>query len=75
MSKYQSFFALSLALSAILVVSFTLLSSYSSLANAQQQNNDNKTLMQPQVVQSMTTTNASKMNIVLVHGAWADGSS
>jgi pimeloyl-ACP methyl ester carboxylesterase len=36
----------------------------------------NKTLMQPQVVQYMAaTTNASRMNIVLVHGAWADGSS
>jgi pimeloyl-ACP methyl ester carboxylesterase len=33
---------------------------------------ENKTLMQPQVVQGVTT-NAT--NIVLVHGAWADGSS
>ena len=40
------------------------------LANAQQ----NKTLMQPQGLQSTTTANTTKMNIVLVHGAWADGS-
>jgi len=32
-------------------------------------------LIQPHGVQSMTTTNASKMNIILVHGAWADASS
>ena len=41
------------------------------LANAQQ---NNKTLMQPQGAQGMAT-NATNMNIVLVHGAWADGSS
>ena len=40
------------------------------LANAQQ----NKTLMQPHGVQSMAS-NTTKMNIILVHGAWADGSS
>jgi pimeloyl-ACP methyl ester carboxylesterase len=40
------------------------------LANAQQ----NKTLIQPQGIQSMTA-NTTKMNIILVHGAWADGSS
>ena len=41
-------------------------------ANAQQ----NKTLMQPQVVLSTkTTANTTKMNIILVHGAWADASS
>src|SRR5712691_1489520 len=39
-------------------------------ASAQQ----NKTLMQPQGVQSMAA-NTTKMNIVLVHGAWADASS
>jgi pimeloyl-ACP methyl ester carboxylesterase len=44
--------------------------SYSGLANAQQ----NKTLMQPQGLQAMAT-NTTNMNIVLVHGAWADGSS
>ena len=37
---------------------------------------ENKTSTQAQVAQTTTTTtNASKMNIVLVHGAWADGSS
>jgi hypothetical protein len=41
-----------------------------SLANSQQ----NKILMQPQGVQSMAA-NTTKMNIVLVHGAWADASS
>jgi pimeloyl-ACP methyl ester carboxylesterase len=40
-------------------------------ANAQQ----NNTLVQPQGVQGMSTTNANATNIVLVHGAWADGSS
>ena len=40
------------------------------LVNAQQQN---KTLMQPQGVQGMST--ADRTNIVLVHGLWADGSS
>jgi pimeloyl-ACP methyl ester carboxylesterase len=40
------------------------------LANAEQ----NKTFMQPQGVPSMTA-NTTKMNIILVHGAWADGSS
>jgi len=40
------------------------------LANAQQ----NKTVIQPHGVQSMTT-NSTKMNIILVHGAWADASS
>ena len=34
---------------------------------------ENKTLMQAQGIQGMTTNNAT--NIVLVHGAWADGSS
>jgi pimeloyl-ACP methyl ester carboxylesterase len=46
------------------------------LANAQQ----NKTLIQSQWVQGTqgvqdTTTNSPKKNIILVHGAWADGSS
>src|SRR6478672_13406980 len=55
------------------VVCLTLSIAHSGLVNAQQQNN---TLMQPQGMQSMdATTNATNMNIVLVHGAWADGSS
>ena len=41
------------------------------LANAQQ---ENKTLTQHQGTQSIVTNN-TKMNIVLVHGAWADASS
>jgi pimeloyl-ACP methyl ester carboxylesterase len=43
---------------------------YSGFASAA---TENKTLMQPQGVQGMATTNAT--NIVLVHGLWADGSS
>jgi pimeloyl-ACP methyl ester carboxylesterase len=53
-------------------------STHPSLANAQR----NKTSMQPngggqntQGTQGMTTANTTKMNIVLVHGAWADESS
>jgi pimeloyl-ACP methyl ester carboxylesterase len=53
-----------LTLSLIVTLSLT---THSGLAGAQ-----NRTLMQPQGIQSMTT-NAT--NIVLVHGAWADGSS
>jgi pimeloyl-ACP methyl ester carboxylesterase len=46
---------------------------YSGMANAQ----ENKTSMQPQGVQGTTTAtaNTTKMNIVLVHGAWADAAS
>ncbi|MGB8036023.1 MAG: hypothetical protein WCF03_19575, partial [Nitrososphaeraceae archaeon] len=56
------------------VVCLTLSISHSGLVNAQQQNN---TLMQPQGTPSMTTptTNATNMNIVLVHGTGVDGSS
>jgi pimeloyl-ACP methyl ester carboxylesterase len=53
-----------LTLSIIVTLSLT---THSGLAAAQ-----NKKLMQPQGIQGMTT-NAT--NIVLVHGAWADGSS
>ena len=35
---------------------------------------ENKTLIQPQGTQSMSS-NATNMNIILVHGGWADGSS
>ena len=55
-----------LTLSLIITLS---LSAHSGLANAQ-----NKTLMQPTGVKSMAT-NATNMNIVIVHGAWADASS
>lgn len=47
------------------VVCLTLSIEHSGLVNAQQQNN---TLMQSQGTPSMTTTNATNMNIVLVHG-------
>jgi pimeloyl-ACP methyl ester carboxylesterase len=57
-----------LCLTLMLIVSLALTNSHYGLANAQQ----NNTLMQPQGVQGMST-NAT--NIVLVHGAWADGSS
>ena len=61
---------------AVIGVSIVFIASFAwpdhpGLANAQQQN---KTLMQPHGIQG-TTTNNTKMNIVLVHGAWADGSS
>jgi pimeloyl-ACP methyl ester carboxylesterase len=54
------------------IVCLTLSIAYSGLVNAQQQNN---TLMQSQGTPSMTTTNATNMNIVLVHGTYVDGSS
>jgi pimeloyl-ACP methyl ester carboxylesterase len=56
------------------VVCLTLSIAHSGLVNAQQQNN---TLMQPKGTPSMTTptTNATNMNIVLVHGTGVDGSS
>ena len=56
------------------IVCLTLSIAYSGLVNAQQQNN---TLMQSQGIPSSTTTttNATNMNIVLVHGTYVDGSS
>ena len=60
---------LSLGISIMFVASFAS-PTHLGLANAQQ----NKTLIQPQGIQS-TTANTTKMNIVLVHGAWADASS
>jgi pimeloyl-ACP methyl ester carboxylesterase len=61
---------------AVLGVGIVSIGSFASfgqlgLANAQQ---ENKTLTQHQGTQSLVTNN-SKMNIVLVHGAWADASS
>jgi len=64
--KKVKFFGL-LCLSITLLVSLTPL--YSGFASP-----ENKTLMQPQDVQSMST-NATTTNIVLVHGTWVDGSS
>ena len=57
-----------LCLSIILLLGFVS-PTYSGSATAAA---ENKTLMQPQGIQNMTT-NAT--NIVLVHGLWADGSS
>ena len=61
--------ALSVGVGVMLIAGFAS-TTHPSLANAQQ----NKILMQPQGVQSMAA-NTTKMNIVLVHGAWADASS
>jgi pimeloyl-ACP methyl ester carboxylesterase len=63
-----------LCLTITLIVSLALITTHSGLVNAQQQNN---TLIQPQGTPSMTTptTNATNMNIVLVHGTGVDGSS
>jgi hypothetical protein len=59
-----------IGVSIVFIASFAL-PAHPGLANAQQQN---KTLTQPPGTQSMATNN-TKMNIVLVHGAWADASS
>jgi pimeloyl-ACP methyl ester carboxylesterase len=64
--KNIKFFGL-LCLSIVLLVGF-MSPVYSGSASA-----ENKTLMQPQGTQSMSTANST--NIVLVHGLWADGSS
>jgi pimeloyl-ACP methyl ester carboxylesterase len=55
------------------VVCLTLSIAHAGLVNAQQQNNN--TLMQSQGTSRMATTNATNMNIVLVHGTSVDGSS
>src|SRR6476660_750227 len=65
-SEQIKFFGL-LSLSITLLLVF-ILPSYSLFASSQ-----NKTLMQPQGVLDVASTNAT--NIVLVHGLWADGSS
>jgi pimeloyl-ACP methyl ester carboxylesterase len=59
-----------LGLGTIMSVATFAATAHYGLANAQQ----NNTLIQPQGAQSMAT-NANNMNIVLVHGAWVDGSS
>lgn len=54
-----------------LIASFTL-TPFSGFSSAE----NNNTLNEPETSQGMTTTtNATTPNIVLVHGAWADGSS
>jgi len=63
--KIKFFGLLSLSITLLLVF---ILPSYSLFASSQ-----NKTLMQPQGVLDVASTNAT--NIVLVHGLWADGSS
>jgi pimeloyl-ACP methyl ester carboxylesterase len=65
---------LSYVITAYVVLCLVLSTTHSGVANAQQQNN---TVMQSQGTSGMntTTTNASKMNIVLVHGIYVDGSS
>jgi pimeloyl-ACP methyl ester carboxylesterase len=56
----------------LLCLSITIIASLASTTYFGLASPENKTLMQAQGIQSMTT-NAT--NIVLVHGAWADGSS
>jgi pimeloyl-ACP methyl ester carboxylesterase len=56
----------------LLCLSITIITSLASTTYFGLASPENKTLMQAQGIQSMTT-NAT--NIVLVHGAWADGSS
>lgn len=55
----------------IAIIASLVSSTYFGVANSQQ----NKTLMQSQGTPGMTTTNATNMNIVLVHGTYVDGSS
>ena len=67
-------FVILLILTTTLIASFTL-TPYSGFASPQE-NND--TLVEPEASQGIATTNApttTTTNIVLVHGAWADGSS
>jgi pimeloyl-ACP methyl ester carboxylesterase len=56
----------------LLCLSIAITTSVASTANVGLATPENKTLVQPQGIQSMST-NAT--NIVLVHGGWADGSS
>src|ERR687898_2123370 len=58
----------------LLCLSITLLLGFMSPTYSGFASPENKTLMQPQGVLGMAT-NATKPNIVLVHGLWADGSS
>jgi pimeloyl-ACP methyl ester carboxylesterase len=64
--KKVKFFGL-LCLSITLLVSLT--PSYSGFASP-----ENKTLIQPQGIQNVSTNATNTTNIVLVHGGWADGS-
>ncbi len=58
----------------IFCLSIAIIVSLASNANLGSASPENKILMQPQGTQNMSTTTNST-NIVLVHGAWADGSS
>ena len=58
----------------IFCLSIAIIVSLASNANLGSASPENKTLMRPQGTQNMSTTTNST-NIVLVHGAWADGSS
>src|SRR5215213_11729012 len=65
-------FVIVLFLTTTLIASFAL-TPYSGLASTE---NNNTTLIEPDASQGMATPNApTTTNIVLVHGAWADGSS
>ena len=55
----------------IAIIASLVSSTYFGVANSRQ----NKTLMQSQGTLGMTTTNATNMNIILVHGTYVDGSS
>jgi pimeloyl-ACP methyl ester carboxylesterase len=69
-------FRLSYVITAFVVVCLISSIAHSGLVSAQQQNNNN-TLKRSQGTPSIptTTTNATNMNIVLVHGTYVDGSS
>ena len=68
-----NFVVLLILTTTLLIASFTL-TPYSGFASPSE-NND--TLIEPEASQGIATTNAptTTTNIVLVHGAWADGSS
>ncbi len=57
----------------LLCLSIIIIASFASSTYSGEASPEKKTLMQSQGIQGITTTNAT--NIVLVHGAWADGSS
>src|SRR6476660_7069647 len=58
-----------------LCLSIAIITSLVSTTNVGFAASDNKTSIQSQGSQGTTTTNNSKMNIVLVHGAWVDAAS
>lgn len=58
-------------ISTMALVTTLTLTGFLGMTSAQ----ENNTSMQSQVLQSSAAANTSKMNIILVHGAWVDGSS